>query len=77
MERELMELFDAARKAADLAAAASDAVSSNGPEVSRCVDSLNQLKSFPVTYDILVSTQVFHFLRNQYMFLFFFFSFLK
>ncbi|MBA0764494.1 hypothetical protein Gotri_013843, partial [Gossypium trilobum] len=29
-----------------------------GPEVSRCVDALNQLKTFPVTYDILVSTQV-------------------
>ncbi|KAH1096058.1 hypothetical protein J1N35_012979 [Gossypium stocksii] len=58
MERELMELFDAARKAADLAAAASDAVSSKGPEVSRCVDALNRLKTFPVTYDILVSTQL-------------------
>nr|KJB27640.1 hypothetical protein B456_005G003700 [Gossypium raimondii] len=59
MERALVELFDAARKAADLAAAAaSDAVSSKGPEVSRCVDALNQLKTFPVTYDILVSTQV-------------------
>ncbi|KAG4156533.1 hypothetical protein ERO13_D02G003200v2 [Gossypium hirsutum] len=59
MERALVELFDAARKAADLAAAAAfDAVSSKGPEVSRCVDALNQLKTFPVTYDILVSTQV-------------------
>ncbi|MBA0670086.1 hypothetical protein Goklo_025524 [Gossypium klotzschianum] len=58
MERALVKLFDAARKAADLAAAASDAVSSKGPEVSRCVDAMNQLKTFPVTYDILVSTQV-------------------
>ncbi|MBA0756111.1 hypothetical protein Gogos_022372 [Gossypium gossypioides] len=57
MERALVKLLDAARKAADLAAAASDAVSSKGPEVSRCVDALNQLKTFPVTYDILVSTQ--------------------
>ncbi|XP_012487115.1 transcription elongation factor TFIIS [Gossypium raimondii] len=56
MERELLHLFDAAKKAADLAA--SDAVSSNAPEVSRCVDALNQLKDFPVTYDTLVSTQV-------------------
>ncbi|XP_021291155.1 transcription elongation factor TFIIS [Herrania umbratica] len=56
MERELVDLFEAAKKAADLAA--TDAVSSNGPEVSRCVDALKQLKAFPVTYDILVSTQV-------------------
>ncbi|XVF65959.1 hypothetical protein PTKIN_Ptkin09bG0292700 [Pterospermum kingtungense] len=56
MERELVDLFEAAKKAADLAAA--DAVSANGPEVSRCVDALKQLKAFPVTYDILVSSQV-------------------
>ncbi|OMP11258.1 Zinc finger, TFIIS-type [Corchorus olitorius] len=56
MERELVDLFEAAKKAADLAA--SDAGSSNGPDVSRCVDALKQLKAFPVTYDILVSTQV-------------------
>lgn len=51
-----MELFEAAKKAADSAAV--DGVSSSGPEVSRCVDALKQLKSFPVTYDVLVSTQV-------------------
>ncbi|XVE84323.1 hypothetical protein DITRI_Ditri17bG0003400 [Diplodiscus trichospermus] len=56
MERELVDLFEAAKKAADLAS--TDAVSSNGPDVSRCVDALKQLKAFPVTYDILVSTQV-------------------
>ncbi|KAK8557186.1 hypothetical protein V6N13_013462 [Hibiscus sabdariffa] len=56
MEKELLHLFDAAKKAADLAA--SDAVSSNSPEVSRCVDALNRLKDFPVTYDTLVSSQV-------------------
>ncbi|XWS35423.1 hypothetical protein CRYUN_Cryun21dG0124900 [Craigia yunnanensis] len=56
MERELVDLFEAAKKSADLAA--TDAVSSNGPEVSRCVDALKQLKAFPVTYDILVSSQV-------------------
>ncbi|XP_022733888.1 transcription elongation factor TFIIS-like [Durio zibethinus] len=56
MEREVVDLFEAAKKAADLAA--TDAVSSNGHEVSRCVDALKQLKAFPVTYDILVSTQV-------------------
>ena len=52
-----MDLFEAAKKAADFAV--TDAVSSNGPEVSRCVDALKQLKAFPITYDILVSTQVF------------------
>ncbi|KAK8556567.1 hypothetical protein V6N13_064590 [Hibiscus sabdariffa] len=57
MERELVELFEAAKKAADLAAA-SDAVAPNAPDVSRCVDALKQLKAFPVSYDILVSTQV-------------------
>ncbi|XP_044493456.1 transcription elongation factor TFIIS [Mangifera indica] len=56
MEKELVELFEAAKKAAD--AAAVDGTSSSGPEVSRSVDALKQLKSFPVTYDILVSTQV-------------------
>ncbi|TXG57511.1 hypothetical protein EZV62_015340 [Acer yangbiense] len=56
MERELVELFEAAKKAAD--AAAVDGVSSGGAEVSRCVDALKQLKTFPVTYDILVSTQM-------------------
>ncbi|EEF33688.1 transcription elongation factor TFIIS [Ricinus communis] len=56
MERELVELFEAAKKAAD--AAASDGVSSNGPEVVRCVDALKQLKIFPISYDILVSSQV-------------------
>ncbi|KAJ9145944.1 hypothetical protein P3X46_028271 [Hevea brasiliensis] len=51
MERELVELFEVAKKAAN--AAASDGVSSNGPKV----DALKQLKSFSITYDILVSTQ--------------------
>lgn len=65
-----MELFDAAKKAAD--SAAIDGVSSSGPEVSRCVDALKRLKSFPVTYDVLVSTQVLFDVR----FLFSFFSML-
>ncbi|KAE8702920.1 hypothetical protein F3Y22_tig00110478pilonHSYRG00035 [Hibiscus syriacus] len=56
MERELVDLFEAASTAADLAI--SNAVSSNGPEVSRCVDVLNLLKAFPITYDILLSTKV-------------------
>ncbi|KAK8571429.1 hypothetical protein V6N12_027518 [Hibiscus sabdariffa] len=37
MERELVHLFEAARKPAVL----------DGPEVSGCVDALNQLKAFP------------------------------
>lgn len=52
-----MELFEAAKKAADSAAV--DRISSSGPEVSRCVDALKQLKTFPVSYDMLVATQVF------------------
>ncbi|PON48601.1 Transcription elongation factor [Trema orientale] len=53
MESELVGLFEAAKKAAD-AAAAED----GGSEESRCLDALEQLKTFPVTYQLLVSTQV-------------------
>ncbi|CAH8359087.1 unnamed protein product [Eruca vesicaria subsp. sativa] len=56
MESELIELFEAAKKAAD--AAAIDGVTSSGPEVSRSLDALKQLKKFPITYDMLVATQV-------------------
>ncbi|XP_010509145.1 PREDICTED: transcription elongation factor TFIIS [Camelina sativa] len=56
MESDLIELFEGAKKAAD--AAALDGVASSGPEVSRCLDALKQLKKFPVTYDTLVATQV-------------------
>ena len=56
MENELVELFEAAKKAADAAAAPSN---DGGAEESRCLDALRQLKKFPVTYQILVSTQVF------------------
>lgn len=48
-----MELFEAAKKAADVAASAD-----GGSEESRCLDALRQLKNFPVTYQVLVSTQV-------------------
>ncbi|GFY95736.1 transcript elongation factor IIS [Actinidia rufa] len=58
MERELVELFEAAKKAADSAAV------SSGPTVDRCLDVLNQLKNYPVTYDVLVSTQVAKRLRH-------------
>lgn len=54
MERELIELFEAVKKAAD--AAVADGGSS--AEEDRCIDALNQLEKFPVNYQILVSTQV-------------------
>uniref|UniRef100_A0A7N0TCD7 Transcription elongation factor n=1 Tax=Kalanchoe fedtschenkoi TaxID=63787 RepID=A0A7N0TCD7_KALFE len=56
MEKELVELFEAAKKAADSASV--DGASVGGPEESRCIDVLKQLKEFPVTYQLLVSTQV-------------------
>ncbi|KAJ0258784.1 Transcription elongation factor TFIIS [Hirschfeldia incana] len=56
MESKLIELFEAAKKSAD--AAAIDGVTSSGPEVSRSLDALKQLKKFPITYDMLVATQV-------------------
>lgn len=71
MESELIELFEAAKKAAD--AAAIDGVTSSGPEVSRSLDALKQLKKFPITYDMLVATQVlfkFHLFNLQSLDLF-------
>ncbi|XP_073130475.1 transcription elongation factor TFIIS [Henckelia pumila] len=51
MENELIELFESAKIAADLA--------DNSPgEVDRCVDAIKRLKKFPVNYQVLVSTQV-------------------
>lgn len=57
MERELIELFESAKKAAD-AVAVSGEVEETSPEEDRCVDALVALKKFPVNYQILVSTQV-------------------
>ncbi|KAH6830891.1 hypothetical protein C2S53_005815 [Perilla frutescens var. hirtella] len=51
MEKELTELFESVKRAAD---AADDSPS----EEDRCLDSLRQLKKFPVNYQVLVSTQV-------------------
>ncbi|KAF8397052.1 hypothetical protein HHK36_018690 [Tetracentron sinense] len=56
MEKELIELFEATKKAAD--AVAAEGASSIESEESRCLDALKQLKNFPVTYQALVSTQV-------------------
>ncbi|XP_057533846.1 transcription elongation factor TFIIS-like [Amaranthus tricolor] len=54
MEKELVELFEAAKKAADAAAGENG----SSDEESRCLDALKELKDFPVNYQILVSTQV-------------------
>lgn len=56
METELLELFEAVKKAADVAAA--DGVAESSPEEDRCLDALKRLKKFPVNYQLLVSTQV-------------------
>ncbi|XP_055811048.1 transcription elongation factor TFIIS-like [Solanum dulcamara] len=56
MEKELIELFETVKRAADAAAVAGDSDSS--PEESRCLDVLKQLKKFPVNYQVLVSSQV-------------------
>lgn len=53
-ERELLETFEAAKKAAD-AAAEDDGAS---PEADRCIDALNRLREIKVTTAVLVSTQV-------------------
>ncbi|XP_027368168.1 transcription elongation factor TFIIS [Abrus precatorius] len=53
MEKELVELYDAAKKAADSCS------SGDGEhDESRCIDALEQLRKFPVNYKILVNTQV-------------------
>ncbi|GMH19346.1 hypothetical protein Nepgr_021187 [Nepenthes gracilis] len=53
MEKELVELFEAAKKAADAAAMDDGSV-----DETRCLDALQRLKDFPVNYQILVTTQV-------------------
>ncbi|EHA8591817.1 putative Transcription elongation factor TFIIS [Cocos nucifera] len=54
MKEELLETFEAAKRAADAAAEAGGA----SPEADRCVDALRQLRKIPVTTDVLVATQV-------------------
>ncbi|MCL7043845.1 hypothetical protein MKW94_023189 [Papaver nudicaule] len=54
MEKELVELFDSAKKAADAAAAGDE----GGAEETRCIEALKELKKFPVTTQVLVATQV-------------------
>lgn len=53
MERELLETFEAAKKAADAAAGEGDS-----PEADRCLDALRQLRAIRVNTDVLVTTQV-------------------
>ena len=66
MEKELVEFFEAAKKAADAAASES---ADGGAEESRCLDALQQLKNFPVTYQLLVSTQVLIFPLLYYIYI--------
>jgi ABC-type protease/lipase transport system fused ATPase/permease subunit len=56
-EKELVELYETAKKAAD----ASSSTDSSPSEESRCLDALEQLKKFPVNYKFLVNTQVIYF----------------
>ncbi|XP_030528100.2 transcription elongation factor TFIIS-like [Rhodamnia argentea] len=56
MEAELVEVFRLASKAAD--AAAVNGKGGGADEEGRCIDALQRLKSFPVTTQVLVSTQV-------------------
>ncbi|XP_058110672.1 transcription elongation factor TFIIS-like [Magnolia sinica] len=59
MEKEVVEIFEAAKRAADAAAAAAtDGAQSGGPDESRCVEALKRLRDLPVTMQILISTQV-------------------
>ncbi|XP_062212818.1 transcription elongation factor TFIIS-like [Phragmites australis] len=53
MERELLETFEAAKKAADAAAGEADS-----PEADRCLDALRRLRAIRVNTDVLVSTQL-------------------
>lgn len=55
MEAEFLTLFNAASKAAD--AAALDVIG-GGDDESQCLDALRSLKAFPVTSQLLVTTQV-------------------
>ncbi|KAK6121958.1 hypothetical protein DH2020_044297 [Rehmannia glutinosa] len=51
MEKELTELFESVKRAAEVA--------ENSPgEEDRCLDALKRLKKFPVNYQVLLSTQV-------------------
>lgn len=57
MDKEMLETFEAAKKAADVAAEAGG----GSPEVDRCLDALKRLRSLPVTTQDLVETQVMYY----------------
>ncbi|KAH9619246.1 hypothetical protein KSS87_021476 [Heliosperma pusillum] len=59
MEDELISLYEAAKRAADVAMSEVDDAASE----TRCLDALNHLKLFPVNYQILVSTQPCHYFQ--------------
>ncbi|EHA8586727.1 transcription elongation factor TFIIS [Cocos nucifera] len=54
MKDELLETFEAAKRAADAATEAGGA----SPEADRCVEALRQLRKIPVTTEVLVATQI-------------------
>ena len=51
----LLKLFQTAKKAADMAACMT---LRNGPEVSRCLEAFDKLRSYAITKDLLLSTMV-------------------
>ncbi|KAL6123462.1 hypothetical protein ACLB2K_075984 [Fragaria x ananassa] len=59
MEKELLEVFDDVTKAADAAKSCD-----GGADESECLEALDRLKNFPVSYQLLVSTQVGKRLKN-------------
>lgn len=59
MEKELLEVFEEVTKAADAAKSCD-----GGAEESQCLEALERLKNFPVSYQLLVSTQVGKRLKN-------------
>ena len=56
VEREAMLLLESAVNAADAAAKEEEGVFNNNE--SRCIDLLKFLKDFPITVDVLLSTQI-------------------
>ncbi|KAI4988664.1 hypothetical protein ZWY2020_035904 [Hordeum vulgare] len=55
MERELMETFEATKKASDAAVEEADGLP---PEAERCLDALRRLRKFHVNTDVVVTTQI-------------------
>eukprot|EP00249_Psilotum_nudum_P021974 c28324_g1_i1 orf=198-1196(+) len=61
VEGELVELFEKARKAADMAS--KDGVD-GGPDEIRCIEAIRAMRAFPVTTTLLISSKVGKQLRN-------------